>query len=143
MITKIMVKNKAEDISKLQEMLDSLICDLKEQKPELYKQYKKELYELAYGKVILEDKAKEIVENMKPYGEHFKMEEAKRIKEEHSIKHSASDIYLVINSLYNDYHEILGEDNDTYIKMTKLWLNDTDSVEDKVYQYFCNIPKED
>lgn len=38
---------------------------------------------------------------------------------------------------------IFGEDNDTYIKMTKLWLNDTDSVEDKVYQYFCNIPKED
>lgn len=67
----------------------------------------------------------------------------KRIKEEHSIKHSASDIYLVINSLYNDYHEILGEDNDTYIKMTKLWLNDTDAVEDKTYLYFCNIPKED
>lgn len=22
-------------------------------------------------------------------------------------------------------------------------INDTDSVEDKVYQYFCNIPKED
>lgn len=143
MLTKIIEKNKTEDISKLQDMLDNLICDLKGQKPELYKEYKKELYELAYGKVILEDKAKEIVENMKPYGEHFKLEEAKRIKEEHSIKHSASDIYLVINSLYNDYHEILGEDNDTYIKMTKLWLNDTDSVEDKVYQYFCNIPKED
>ena len=44
----------------------------------LYKEYKKELYELAYGKVILEDKAKEIVENMKPYGEHFKLEEAKK-----------------------------------------------------------------
>lgn len=142
MLTKIIDKGNIEDMYKLNEILDELICDLKEQKPKLYKEYKKQLYELAYGKVILEDKAKEIVENMKPYGEHFKMEEAKRIKEEHSIKHSASDIYLVINSLYNDYHEILGEDNDTYIKMTKLWLNDTDSVEDKVYQYFMNVAKE-
>lgn len=143
MLTKIIEKNKAEDISNLQDMLDNLICDLKGQKPELYKEYKKELYELAYGKVILEDKAKEIVNDMKPFGEHYTMEEAKKVKDEHSIKQSISDVYLVMNSLYNDYHEILGEDNSMYAKMTKLWLNDTDAVEDKTYLYFCNIPKED
>ena len=65
------------------------------------------------------------------------------MKENYSIRHNVSDIYLVANSLYNDYHEILDDNDEMYAKMTKLWLNDADSVEDKIYQYFCNIPKED
>lgn len=143
MLAKIIDKGNIEDMYKLNEMLDELICDLKEQKPKLYKEYKKQLYELAYGNVILEDKAKEIVEHMKPFGEHYNMNDAKEIKEDYSIKHSISDVYLVANSLYNDYHDLLEDNDEVYAKMTKLWLNDTDSVEDKVYLYFCNIPKED
>lgn len=143
MLETIIERGKVEDMYKLNDMLDELICDLKEQKPKLYKEYKMELYEIAYGNVILEDKAREIVEHMKPFGEHFSMENAKEIKEDYSIKHSVSDVYLVVNSLYNDYHEILDENNDLYAKMTKLWLNDADSVDDKVFQYFCTIPKED
>lgn len=143
MLETIIERGKVEDMYKLNDMLDELICDLKEQKPKLYKEYKMELYEIAYGNVILEDKAREIVEHMKPFKEHFSMENAKEIKEDYSIKHSVSDIYLVVNSLYNDYHEILDENNDLYAKMTKLWLNDADSVDDKVFQYFCTIPKED
>lgn len=143
MLTKIIEKGNIEDMYKLNDMLDDLICDLKEQKPKLYKEYKKELYELAYGNIILEDKAIEIVNNMKPYGEHYTIENSKEIKSEYSMKHSVSDIYLVINSLYNDYCDLIGDNDEMYIKMTKLWLNDTDSVEDKVYVYFTEIPKED
>lgn len=143
MLNVIIDKGNVKDMYKLNEMLNDLICDLKEQNPRLYKEYKKELYEVAYGNVILEDKAKEIVQKMKPYGEHFNLENAREIKDDYSIKHSISDVYLVVNSLYNDYHEILDENNDMYAKMTKLWLNDADSVDDKVYEYFCTIPKED
>lgn len=143
MLAKIIDKGNIEDIYKLNDMLDNLICDLKEQKPKLYKEYKKELYELAYGNVILEDKAIEIVKNMKPNGEHYSLEYAKDIKENYNIKYSVSDVYLVINSLYNDYHDLLEDNDEMYAKMTKLWLNDSDSVEDKVYVYFMNIAKED
>lgn len=143
MLNVIIDKGNVKDMYKLNEMLNELICDLKEQNPRLYKEYKKELYEVAYGNVILEDKAKEIVQKMKPLGEHFNLENAREIKDDYSIKHSISDVYLVVNSLYNDYHEILDENNDMYAKMTKLWLNDADSVDDKVYEYFCTIPKED
>ena len=80
MLAKIIDKGNIEDMYKLNDMLDNLICDLKEQKPKLYKEYKKELYELAYGNVILEDKAIEIVKNMKPNGEHYSLEYAKDIK---------------------------------------------------------------
>lgn len=142
MLEVIIDKGKNDDMHKLNNMLDELICDLKEQKPKLYKEYKKELYELAFGRIITEDKAKYIVEKMIPYKEHYTMEDAKAVKDRYSIKHSVSDVYLVINSLYSDYHELLEENDDMYAKMTKLWLNDSDSVEDKVYEYFCNIPKE-
>lgn len=142
MLNVIIDKGNVKDMYKLNEMLNELICDLKEQNPRLYREYKKELYEVAYGNVILEDKAKEIVQKMKPYNEHFTMENAKEIKDDYSIKHSVSDVYLVVNSLYNDYHEILDENNDMYAKMTKLWLNDADSVDDKVYEYFMNVAKE-
>ena len=143
MLAKIIDKGNIEDMYKLNDMLDTLICDLKEQKPKLYKEYKKELYELAYGNVILDDKAIEIVKNMKPNGEHYSLEYAKDIKENYNIKYSVSDVYLVINSLYNDYHDLLEDNDEMYAKMTKLWLNDSDSVEDKVYAYFMNIAKED
>jgi uncharacterized coiled-coil DUF342 family protein len=139
----IIEKGRLEDMYKLNDMLNDLICDLKEKHPKMYHEYKKELYEIAYGRVILEEKAKEIVNHMLPYGEHYDMEKAKEIKENYGIRHSVNDIYLVINSLYNDYHELLDENNEMYAKMTKLWLNDADGIEDKVYEYFCMIPKED
>ena len=143
MLAKIIEKGSIEDMYKLNDMLDELICDLKEQKPKLYKDYKTQLYELAYGNVILEDKAKEIVEHMKPYGERYTIDDTKNIKDNYSLKHELSDVYLVINSLYNDYYDLLEDNDDMYIKMTKLWLNDTDAVDDKVYKYFMNITKDD
>lgn len=135
-------KGKSEDMHKLNDMLDELICDLKEEKPSLYKEYKKKLYEIAYGKVITDSKATDLVSHMKPFGEYFTIDNAKEIRDKYSIRYSTSDIYLVLNSLYNDFHEILLDNHDMYAKMTKLWLNDADSVDNKVYEYFCNIPKE-
>ena len=50
---------------------------------------------------------------------------------------------LLLNLLEFSNRGRLEDNDEMYAKMTKLWLNDTDSVEDKVYLYFCNIPKED
>lgn len=142
MLDVIIDKGKSEDMYKLNEMLDELICDLKEQNPKLYHEYKKELYETAFGKVITEDKAIHIVSHMLPFGEHFNMNDANIMKDRYGIRHSLVDVYIVSNSLYNDYHEVLDENDEMYAKMTKLWLNDADSVEDKVYEYFTTIPRD-
>lgn len=141
MINTIIEKGNREDMYKLHDMLDKLICDLKEEKPKMYHEYKEELYVLAYGKVITEEKAIEIVSHMLPYGEHYSLDEASMMKDRYSIKHNKVDVYLVINSLYNDYCDIFGDDNELYAKMTKSWLNDIDGKEDKVYLYFTKIPK--
>lgn len=142
MIDRIIEEGNRDKMYKLNDMLNDLICDMKMDNPKLYHEYKKDLYETAYGKVIMKDKAIEIVDNMLPYGEHYDMDMVEKIAKEHNMKYDDVDIYLVINSLYNDYCDIFGDDDETYIKMTKKWLDDKDAVEDKVYEYFCNIPKE-
>lgn len=143
MIETVISKGKTEDMLKLNDMLNELICDLKVENPKLYREYKKELYETAYGKVIMEDKAIEIVEEMRPFGEKWDMEAIEKVSANNMIKGNKSDVYLVMNSLYNDYYDVFGEDTDIYVKMTKSWLDDKDAVEDKVYEYFMNIPKKD
>lgn len=145
MIDYVIEEGDREKMYKLNDMLNELICDLKISNPKLFKEYKKELYELAYGKVILKDKAIEIVNDMTPYGEHYDMEMVERVVKSYNLKHSVVDVYLVLNSIYNDYCEVFGdseEANETYVNMTKAWLNDKDAIEDKVYCYFMTIPKE-
>mgnify|MGYP000019427310 FL=1 len=143
MLEKVIDKGKQEDMHKLNDMLKELICDLKIKDPKMYKEYKTELYELAYGRVILKEKAEEIVENMRPYGEHYTLELVKDMFRSNIGKHSEVDYYLVINSLYNDYCDIIGDDDEMYKSLTKKWLDDEDAVEDKTYYYFMNIPKRD
>ena len=136
-------RGHTEDMYKLNDMLNDLICGLKVNHPKMYHEYKTNIYELAYGRNILEDRAIEIVANMVPYGEYFTMDIAKRIAKDYDFKHSTSDVYLVLNSMYNDYSGVFGdEDTEVYIKLAKKWLEDKDAVDDKVYVYFTQVVKE-
>ena len=143
MIDKIIDEGNNEKMYKLNDMLNDLIYDLKSINSKMYNEYKTCLYELAYGKVILPEKAMEIVKEMSPYGEHWDMETVKQVLRDNNLKFEVSDFYLVLNSVYNDYCSIFGEEVETYIKLAKNWLDDKDAVEDKVYVYFTHIPKRD
>lgn len=55
-----------------------------------------------------------------------------------------NDFYIVINSLVNDYNNVIDkEDVETYVKMANAFINDTDSVKDKIWIYYNEIPKRD
>ena len=62
MIETVISKGKTEDMLKLNDMLNELICDLKVENPKLYREYKKELYDSAYGLVMMDGMAIDIVE---------------------------------------------------------------------------------
>ena len=141
-IGKIVAKGQKEDMEELSEMLDELICDLKEKNPKLYKKYKEELYELANGKVLTEEMAHEIVENMKPLGEYWDINTIKQVKSSAGLTYSDYDFYTVMNSLVNDYGEIIDkEDIEIYVKMAKAFIEDEDATKDKVFVYFTTIPE--
>lgn len=142
-IEKIIENGKPEDMYKLNEMLDDLICDLKQDNPDLYKEYKNELYEMAYGYVLNQEMAEEIVKNMKPYGMKWTIEQTSDVKRDYGIDDSIRkiDFFVVMNSAYNDFHNLFDEDISKYVEYTKSFIKDEDAVEDKVYKYFTKIAK--
>ena len=47
----------------------------------------------------------------------------------------------VINSAYNDYKDLLGEDVENYVRFTIDFIKDEDAKEGKVFKYFTQIVK--
>lgn len=142
-IKKIVDNGKQEDMEELSNMLDDLICDLKEEKPKLYKKYKDELYEIANGKILNEEMAYKWVNNMKPEGEHWTIEETTNAMKQMGYNLNNIDFYVVANMMYNDYYDLVKEDEELALKLSYMWLNDEDSVKDKLYEYYKYVAEED
>ena len=86
---------------------------------------------------IDEDMAYEIVEKMLPDGELWSIDTIKNVIGEDN--HSLYDMYIVMNSLYNDYGNIINKDDvNTYIRLAHAWLDDIDSHKNKIWWYFVD-----
>lgn len=134
-IEMIVNNGKQEDMDCLSDMLNDVIYSMKETHYEKYKKYKNKLYGMAYNYTINKEMAEEIVENMKPYGELWDMETIRSVINNNNYR--LEDMYVVMNSLYNDYGNIIDKENvDTYINMAHAWLDDVDAKEHKVWWYF-------
>lgn len=133
---KMIVDNgKQEDMECLSDMLSELIYMLKDNHYEEYKKYKNKLKGMAYDYTIDDEMAIEIVEDMKPLGEYWDMETIKSVIGNDT--HRLEDMYVVMNSLANDYQEVVDLDNaETYVKMAHAWLDDEDAKEHKLWKYF-------
>ena len=141
-IEKIGENKNAEDMQKLGDMLSDIIEATKESHPEMYKKYKNKLKGMAYNYEFDEEMAKEIVEEMKPLGEYWNLDTIKQVKESNGLECNLYDLYVVMNSMANDYKDVINlEDVETYIKLSKAFMNDEDASEHKVWKYFTKIPK--
>lgn len=134
-IEKIGENRNIEDMKKLGDMLADIIYSTKESHPDLYKKYKTKLIGMAYNYQIDKELAHEIVEDMKPLGEYWNMETVASVIGNDT--HRLEDMYVVMNSLANDYQNVVSlDDTDTYIKMAHAWLDDVDQKEHKLWKYF-------
>lgn len=141
-INKIVESGSAEDLKKLESLLGKAIDHIKECDYELYKCMETELYTAIYGKKFTENMARDIINNMKPYGCHFSLEESKSIQNQYGLTNlEPMEFWIVINSAYNDYRDILEDNIEMYAKFAKNFIMDEDAVKDKVWEYFCVIPK--
>ena len=134
-IEKIGEKRNVEDMKELGDMLAEIIYDTKESHPDIYKKYKKKLIGMAYNYEIDKELAHEIVEDMKPLGEYWSMDTIASVIGNDT--HRIEDMYVVMNSLVNDYQNVVNPDDaETYVKMTHAWLDDVDAKEHKLWKYF-------
>lgn len=142
-IDKIVENGKQEDMDKLSDILVEIIYKMKEPHHDKYECYKNLLYEMAEGKVVNEEMANEWVEDMQPVGEHWTMEDTTNAMNSLAYKDRNIDFYVVANMIYNDYYDLVKDNEELTLKMAHSWLNDADAKEDKLYCYWKHIIKRD
>ena len=138
-IEKIGEKRNIEDMERLGDMLSEIIYSTKESHPDLYKKYKLELYEMAYGKKISADMAEKWVKEMKPIGLHWTFEETTSAMQSLGYNFDPNDFFVVANMMYNDYYDLVKEDEELALRLARDWLSDVDAKKDKLYCYWKYI----
>lgn len=137
-IDHIVKTGSSEDMECLAEMLEDLVCDLKESDHEKYVQYKFKLHILAYGEHLSEDMAKHWISGMQnkdgTTGEHWSYEQTSPLAEQYD----KWDFYAVLNMIYSDYYNPRFDTN-TYISLAKDWLNDKDVGSGKTLRYYMYV----
>ena len=136
-LNKIVASGSKEDMECLGDIFQDLMCNLKEYKHNKYKMYKHKLHGMASNYLIDEELAHEVVKDMKPYGEVWNQE---TIYSAIGVdNHRIEDMYIVMNSLANDYSNVINTDDvETYIKLAHDWIDDVDAHENKVWWYFIH-----
>lgn len=72
----------------------------------------------------------------------WSFEETKNLQRQRGINDiDEPSFYTVINSAYNDYKDLLGEDVENYVRFTIDFIKDEDAKEGKVFKYFTQIVK--
>lgn len=141
-IERIIEKGDIRDMKTLSDILKEALEIVKECDAECYEQYEIELYKMAYGNNLSKEMAEKIVRDMRPYGTKWTLNETMDMQERYGLnKIKSTDFYVVMNSAYNDYNNLFGDNTEMYIKFTEDFINDEDAKDGKVLLYFFTIPK--
>lgn len=126
----------------LSDILEDVMEDLQEYDEECYKKYEMKLYKMAYGNNLTRKMAEEIVSKMRPYAMKWSIEETQQIQSQYGISNiNPVDFFVVVNSSFNDYHDIFNDNTEMYVRFTVDFINDEDAKKDKVFLYFTQIPE--
>ena len=137
----IIVQNgKLEDMETLSELLEDTMEIIKDYDNECYKEMEMKLYKMANGNRLNRKMAEEIVNKMRPYGKRWSIEETRQMQEQRGISNiSDVDFFIVINSAYNDYQNLFGDNIEDYVRFTMDFIQDEDAKQDKVFLYYTEI----
>ena len=130
-------KEKTDELSEYMNYIIDMVGEREREKVE------EKLYEIAEGKVLNEDMAREIIEKMTPIGMKWKLEETETVRNAYNYSDIRPvDFWIVMNSAANDYEDLFKDNVEWYAKFARDFIKDEDAVDDKVYYYFTMIPKE-
>ena len=139
-IRKIVDEGDQREMEKLSDILSEVIDLIKDYDEDAYRRYKLCLYKMAYGNRLTKDMAEEITSKMKPYGENFSLEQSREIQDKYGINNiNDIDFYVVLNSAFNDYRDLFGDNIEMYAMYTKDFIEDEDAKPNKVFHYFTQI----
>lgn len=141
-IQKIVDNGSVEDMHKLSDILEDSLEMLEKYDKECYKKYEMDLYKMAYGSVLSEKMAQEIVSKMRPYRMRWSIEETQEIQNQFGLDNIRPvDFFVVMNQAYNDYKDLFNENIEMYARYANDFINDEDAKKDKIFLYFTQIPE--
>lgn len=145
-IDKIIRSGNDNQMHELKEVLVDTISYIKNYNEDVYNKIECDLYEIAEGKTLTEEKAKEWVSKMIPRAK-WTLNDIKQIASKYQLNIPIIPAYVIMNMMYSDFSDVLGE-NDTneimekYIKAAEDWYYDEDArhtEDEKLYCYWKNI----
>lgn len=92
---------------------------------------------------ISDQMAYDWVHNMKPEHEHWTLDDTTSAMRKMGYNCDRLEFYVVANMMYNDFYDVVKDNQELALSMAYLWLNDEDAKEGKLYNYYKNIPKRD
>jgi hypothetical protein len=142
-VAKIVSNGNIEDMKKLSDIFEDVICTLKDYDEEAFEKYATCIYTMANGYELNRTMAEKIVNSMKPIGQHWTIEQTTSVKNQYGYTNvSDIDFWVVMNSAYNDYRDLFKENIEMYARWSYAFINDEDAKEGKVFIYFTKIPDE-
>ena len=140
-IRKIVDEGDRNEMEELSDILEEVIDLIKEYDEEAYKKYTMCLYKMAYGEVLSEDMADDMIRKMQPYGMKWTLNEAEDIQNNYGIDVRPVDFWIVMNQAFNDFRNVFGDNLEMYVRYTEAFINDEDAKPGKVWKYFTEIPR--
>ena len=142
MLSKIIESQNTEAMNWLGDVFSDLIYELEEMNPMWFKSIEYKMHVLAYGENLTEAEAIEWVSRMRnkdgTVGEHWTMNQTTEILKSKGFKYNPYDFYAVMNMIYSDYFNPKF-DIETYVELTKDWLDDVDIGNCKTLKYYIYI----
>lgn len=142
-IKQIIASSNNNDMEELEEIFYKALRYLSEHCSKLYDEICMDIYVLANGECVTKEDAIEYVHEM-PLGEKWSYDTVVEYagKMDYS-DYSKQSLYYVMNMMFNDYNEIIGNDTNTYLRMSKAFLTDADAPKGdaKVFRYINAMKK--
>lgn len=141
-IQRVVDNGRVEDMHELSDILEDVLEMLEKYDEECYKKYEMKLYKMAYGSILSEKMAQEIVSKMRPYRMRWSIKETQEIQNQFGLDNiRPTDFFVVMNQAYNDYKDLFNENIEMYARYANDFINDEDAKSDKVFLYFTEIPE--
>ncbi len=105
-----------------------------------------ELYISINGEHFNEESAVKAVSEMEnedgTCGEYYSLQYVKDIAHRYNtqfIEYNVYDLYYVMNMMHSDYYNVVGHNDDVYIKMSLAFLEDKDAKAGKAFRYHTKV----
>ena len=138
-----------EVIEKMMEDFDIVMDIIKTEHPERYRDIKTNLYILINGYHFDEETLMDILEDMVnddgSKAPKWSVEETNSVARSNGISlrnYNQYDWNYVMNMMYSDYCEVLGDNVSSYVRMAQKFLNDKDAPEGKALRYAMCMKKD-